>query len=81
MKILFFALLRERLGCAELMLEQTEPTTVAEILEQLKLRSHEWAEALEQQELLAALNQRFVDFDATVSPGDELAFFPPVTGG
>ncbi len=81
MKVLFFALLRERLGCAELVLEQSEPTTVAKVLEQLKSRSQEWRNTLDNQELLAAVNQSFVDFDATVQKGDELAFFPPVTGG
>lgn len=81
MKILFFAMLRERLGCAEMTLEQPEPTTVAKVLEQLKSHSQEWRATLENQELLAAVNQSFVDFDAIVQSGDELAFFPPVTGG
>ncbi|WP_198674976.1 molybdopterin converting factor subunit 1 [Aliidiomarina taiwanensis] len=81
MKVLFFAMLRERLECAELQLEQTQPTTVAEVLERLKARSEKWQATLENQELLAAINQRFVDFDASVQHGDELAFFPPVTGG
>ncbi|HLV47541.1 MAG TPA: molybdopterin converting factor subunit 1 [Aliidiomarina sp.] len=81
MKVLFFAMLRERLGCAEIMLEQPEPTTVAKVLEQLKSHSQEWRTALENQELLAAVNQSFVSFDAIVQKGDELAFFPPVTGG
>ena len=31
--------------------------------------------------LLCARNFSYVDFDATVSDGDEIAFFPPVTGG
>lgn len=81
MKILFFAMLRERLECAELQLEQPEPTTVTEVLERLKARSDKWQATLENQELLAAINQRFVDFDESVQQGDELAFFPPVTGG
>ncbi len=81
MKILFFALLRERLGCAEIQLEHVEHTTVAGVVEQLKEHSKEWRAAFESQELLAAINQSFVDFNTTVKKGDELAFFPPVTGG
>lgn len=40
-----------------------------------------WALALEDGKLLAAVNQTLVSFDHPLTDGDEVAFFPPVTGG
>ena len=40
-----------------------------------------WQPWLEERELLAALNQTMSSSDEIVKAGDELAFFPPVTGG
>lgn len=40
-----------------------------------------WSEALLQPNLVHALNQRVVFEDAALSDGDEVAFFPPMTGG
>jgi molybdopterin synthase sulfur carrier subunit len=40
-----------------------------------------WALALEEGKLLAAVNQTLVSFEHPVVDGDEVAFFPPVTGG
>lgn len=81
MKILFFAMLRERLGCAEIQLVAKPEMTVADVLTELTLRSAEWQTVLTQQELLAAVNQQFVSLQHLVQAGDEIAFFPPVTGG
>ncbi len=79
-KVLFFAHLRERLGCAELKLAQT-PDTVAALKDHL-IESHpEWHEAIEGLAKLCAVNQTLVEPGHTLSDGDEVAFFPPVTGG
>ena len=43
--------------------------------------SDRWALALEDGKLLAAVNQTLVSFDHPLTDGDEVAFFPPVTGG
>ncbi|MCF9378680.1 MoaD/ThiS family protein, partial [Klebsiella pneumoniae] len=40
-----------------------------------------WDMALEPGKLLAAVNQSIVPFDTELQDGDEVAFFPPVTGG
>ena len=47
----------------------------------LSQRGAEWKEALNQPNLVHALNYKVVFTDAAVSEGDELAFFPPMTGG
>ena len=54
-------------------------TTVREVLQQLKNRFPR----LEQYEpvLLVAVNLEYSDLDSLVSPGDEVSFFPPVSGG
>ncbi|KKO49797.1 molybdopterin synthase [Arsukibacterium sp. MJ3] len=81
-KILFFAALRERLDCEQYLLNsdgQTMPVT--DILEQLKSLSDNWQHELSRSDLLCAVNQQLVPLHTTVKDGDELAFFPPVTGG
>ncbi|WP_058913879.1 molybdopterin synthase sulfur carrier subunit [Entomohabitans teleogrylli] len=79
-KVLFFAQVRELVGCDELQIEQ--PVADVEALRQLlEQRGDRWALALEPGKLLAAVNQTLVAFDHPLSAGDEVAFFPPVTGG
>ncbi len=83
MKILYFAWLRERIGVAE---EDLSPppdvTDVYNLVAWLRRRSdgHE-AAFVEQSAIRVAVNQEYVPFDAPVGPDDEVAFFPPVTGG
>ena len=79
--IKFFAVLRERLATDEVQLDVTESTPVSELLEQLKQRSEKWHKELSRYDLLCAINHEFADPTATVGNGDELALFPPVTGG
>ncbi|CAK0767207.1 sulfur-carrier protein [Gammaproteobacteria bacterium] len=71
----FFASLREYLDCAETRLVLDEVPTVATI----------WERAAGGQPLpnhtLAAVNMEYARFDRAVANGDEVAFFPPVTGG
>ncbi len=83
MKILYFAWLRQRTGVAE---ETVEPpadvTTVGALVDWLKARSPGHAEAFANAHVIrAAVNQDFAAVDAPVAHGDEVAFFPPVTGG
>lgn len=78
-KVLFFAQVRELTGSDELSCE-VYPTVEA-LLTALAERGDKWALALESGKLLAAVNQTLVEFSHPLSSGDEVAFFPPVTGG
>lgn len=82
-RVLFFASLRDRLGVAELSVSADEAgDSVASLRRFLAGRGDHWAEALgEGARVLAAINQQMVDMGFTVEDGDEVAFFPPVTGG
>ncbi len=82
-KVLFFARLREQLG-TEMLEFQAGPELpdIAAIIQLLQQRGAEWAEVLaDDQMVLMALNQEVADVDTRVKDGDEVAFFPPVTGG
>ncbi len=71
----FFASLREQLGSGETQLE-FQPTLTVEDVWNLSTYQHAIPA-----NILAALNQEYVDFNENVHDGDEVAFFPPVTGG
>lgn len=78
-KVLFFARHREQMGCAELAIPLAETISLAE-LKQLIVRQYPAFASL-RQPIMAAVNQDFADDDRLVQAGDEIAFFPPVTGG
>ncbi|MEA3640363.1 MAG: molybdopterin converting factor subunit 1 [Lamprobacter sp.] len=78
----YFASLRERLGIDAEELEPTSGATVAELRAYLRRRGEPWQQALaEEQRVLTAVNQEMARPDNAVADGDEVAFFPPVTGG
>jgi sulfur-carrier protein len=80
-KLRFFASLREKLGEGEV-LALPEGSTVASARETLQARGGPHAQALARgRAVRAALNQKMCAESAALSDGDELAFFPPVTGG
>ena len=79
-KVLFFARVRELVGTDSLMLASS-PDTVEGLRQQLAARGDRWALALEEGKLLAAVNQTLVEATHPIADGDEVAFFPPVTGG
>lgn len=81
--VLYFAWLRERVGVGEERLELPDGIgTVGALLEHLQARDAAHAAAFESRRTVrCAVNQDFADLDAPVRPGDEIAFFPPVTGG
>jgi len=83
MKVLYFAWLRTRAGVAEE--EVTPPAdirTVGDLLGWLRLRSDGHAAALKDLAIVrVAVNQEFARLDHPVKAGDEVALFPPVTGG
>lgn len=74
-QVRYFASLRERMGRDSDVVEHHQAATVAEV----------WERAAGGQVLpgnvLCAVNMEYVDRNAAVHDGDEVAFFPPVTGG
>ena len=74
-QVSFFAALRGRVGISERAISVPENTTIAQA----------WSLVVEDKALpdnvLAAKNMEYVDVATLVEEGDEIAFFPPVTGG
>jgi sulfur-carrier protein len=82
-KLLYFAWLRTRIGCAEEEVEvPANVRTVAALLGWLQSRGGRYAEALRDLSIVrVAVNQDYVTREHPVREGDEVAIFPPVTGG
>ena len=80
-KILFFAQLREMLDLASLELAIPSALSVAQLKKQLAEKGGRWQLMFSAQEVLVAVNQVIRDDDYLLKAGDEVAFFPPVTGG
>ncbi len=83
MKILYFAWVKSKTGIGEETVALPEGVTdVAGLLEWLKGRGPEFAEALADPSIVrVAVNQEIANLDAAVAEGDEVALFPPMTGG
>jgi molybdopterin synthase sulfur carrier subunit len=81
--ILYFAWLRERVGRSEETLDATDSlANVADLVAALRARSPGHAAALAEDTVVrCAVNQVFAKPETPIKPGDEIAFFPPVTGG
>lgn len=81
-KILYFARLRDELSCAEEQFELSDQThSVAELKQQIAARGEPWQSAMGDENLLVAVNQVISDQTTAIKAGDEIGFFPPVTGG
>jgi len=83
MKVLYFAWLRQKIGAGE---EEVSPppavNTPAALVAWLKAKSPAHAAAFANMKAVrVAINQEFADWNAAIAEGDEIAFFPPVTGG
>ena len=83
MKILYFAWLRSKIGVpTETVDLPAEVTTAGALVEWLKTRSPRHAEALANSKVVkVVVNQEHVPYDHPISATDEIALFPPVTGG
>jgi len=83
MKLLYFAWLKTKIGKAEETLDlPAGVATAGALVDWLKTRGPGFAEALKDRRTLRiAVNRRPVGWDFALKPGDEIAIFPPVTGG
>lgn len=83
MQIFYFAWLRSKTGTgSETLTPPPEVTTVGALIDWLKARGGGHAEAFADLSVVrCAVNQEHAGLDAPVAAGDEVAFFPPVTGG
>jgi molybdopterin converting factor subunit 1 len=82
-EVLYFAWLRERIGCAcETVVLPADVRDVAGLIALLRARGGGYEAAFSLGRVVrAAVNQDFALPDTKVAAGDEVAFFPPVTGG
>ena len=79
--ILYFAWVRERIGTAKESVE-TEAETVADLVKELSERDPRYALTFSDlSSLRVAVDHELQDFDASLKNVQELAFFPPMTGG
>ena len=80
--VLYFARFREKLGSEREALALPAPATVQGLREVLAARGGAWAEQLGcERSVLVAINQQMASRDSALADGDEVAVFPPVTGG
>ncbi|MGE5466734.1 MAG: molybdopterin converting factor subunit 1 [Ignavibacteria bacterium] len=81
-KLLYFASLRETLGTSGESLELPAGVgSIGALRAHLAARGGEWQVFAVSKSLRAAVNQKMAGAEAPVGAGDEVAFFPPVTGG
>lgn len=82
-KVLFFARVREELGCASVDVPWRESVADLDRLQARLCRDGgaRWREVLLRPSMIRAVNQTVVSGNTGLSDGDEVAFFPPVTGG
>ena len=83
MKILYFAKIKEVIGKSEDSITINEQTTVKDIVEKLKIINESYKLAFQDlKNVKCSVNCNYIDsFQTKVTNNDEIAFFPPVTGG
>ena len=83
MKVLYFAWLRQKVGVGEEQLDvPAEVKTTGDLVNWLVSQGGGHAEAFKDMSAIkVAVNQEFADLETAVAANDEVAFFPPVTGG
>ena len=81
-RVLFFARIRDQLGVSDLEIELTEGVhNLSQFTAHLISENPAFGDILTQPNVLVAINQEFGSAETTVEDGDEIAYFPPVTGG
>lgn len=83
MKILYFAKIKEVIGKSDDSITINEQTTVKDIVEKLKIINESYKLAFQDlKNIKCSVNCNYIDsFQTKVTNNDEIAFFPPVTGG
>ena len=83
MNILYFALIRENIGhFSETIDLPNDINNVNGLINYLEQKGDNYKAAFAQSDLIrVAINQEYVNLDHPISNNDEIAFFPPVTGG
>ena len=80
LQVLFFAQTRELIGLDKIELEPIF-NSAEDVRQHLAAKGDKWSLALQSDKLLVAINQTLLPLQSAVKDGDEIAFFPPVTGG
>ena len=82
-KVLYFASIRERLNCSEDAIEPGDTIkNIADLKRLLADRDNQWQTVFtDNNQLLSSVNQVIAKDDQSIDDGDEVAFFPQVTGG
>lgn len=81
-RVLFFASLRDELGCGELALEIDAPIELSVFIDRLSAKLGAVARAaLTAESVRIAVNQELINGPMMICDADEVAFLPPVTGG
>ena len=80
-KVLFFAKLSEQLGVRELHIEAEGVQDTEQLFQHLLDYHADWPAILTSQSWLKAVNQTMSNSKVALKEGDEVAYFPPVTGG
>ena len=83
LKVLFFARVREELACSELEWQWPDSGLDLNQLEENLCVEYGrvWRKVLKQDNMIRAVNQQVIASNCALKDGDEIAFFPPVTGG
>ncbi|MDB6062986.1 MAG: molybdopterin converting factor subunit 1 [Verrucomicrobiaceae bacterium] len=77
--VLFFARIREQLG--ESRLQCAHVSSIDTLIDTLSLRGEQWSPVLRAPNVIVAINQAVARAGQLLCDGDEVAFYPPVTGG
>ena len=81
--LVFFARVREQLDCSGLELQWEPGLDSLQAVEQFLIdeRGEHWARVLSEENIIRAVNHTVVGPETSLVDGDEIAFYPPVTGG
>ena len=82
-KVLYFASIRESLNCSEEAIQKVDIIkNIADLKHLLAERDEQWQTVFtDNNQLLSSVNQVIAKDDQPIDDGDEVAFFPQVTGG
>lgn len=83
LNLIFFARVKEQLDCADMKVDWDDSLSSFEGLKSYlgNLKGDTWIKVLHEDNLVCAVNQTVVEASHVLEDGDEVAFFPPVTGG